>query len=124
MGYLTVDEFEALGFESVSNFDNLEKKASQAIDSYINRFYSRVDFDTDVAIRKKAVKLAMSYQIDYLNRSGIFTAEDKQSMASVSIGRTSVNYASGAKTPQHNITVDAQNALSGLGFFYAGIDYD
>lgn len=123
MAYLTAEEFEALGFDLTEDFDRLAQKASQMLDVYIGRFYDRVDFEEDVPVRKNAVKMAMSYQIDYLNRSGILTAEDKQSMTSVSIGRTSVSY-TGTKLSWDNITLDAQAALAGLGFCYAGVAYD
>ena len=94
MTYLTKDEFVTdLGFDDVTDFDKLAKRAEIAINLYTQGIYQKhIDFEKEVEYRKSAVKLAMGFQIDYLNNSGIMTADEKQTMASVSIGRTSINY--------------------------------
>ncbi|HFI2472219.1 TPA: hypothetical protein ACGO11_000550 [Streptococcus suis] len=129
MDYLTREEFVELGFEIVDNFEALSKRAEIAINLYTQGFYQQGnDFEADVDFRKKAVKLAMAFQIAYLDGSGVMTADDKQSMASVSIGRTSINYGigrSGSAGQQFNLCLDAENALKSAGFsLIVGVSYD
>ncbi|MEB3520630.1 hypothetical protein SM122_08740 [Streptococcus sp. S2(2023)] len=129
MAYLTHEEYRELGFESTSEFDELLKRAELAIDLFIRHFYEFHDFDKDHKIRKKAVKLAVAYQIQYLDSTGILTAEDKQTIASTTLGRTSVSYGSnnGSRASEtasgYNLSLDAFNALNSAGFLYSGVDY-
>ena len=124
MSYLTKDEFvKDLGF------DALAKRAEVAINLYTQGIYQRyIDFEKEVDYRKSAVKLAMAFQIAYLDSSGIMTADDKQTMTSVSIGRTSINYGnqhSISAGQQFNLCLDAENALKQAGFsLIVGVDYD
>lgn len=128
MAYLTQDEFCELGFES-ENFDEHLKRAELAIDLFIRHFYDFHDFEKDHKTRKKAVKLATAYQIAYLDSTGILTAEDKQSIASVKLGRTEVSYSSQERTGAseiasgYNLSIDAFNALKSVGFLYRGVSY-
>nr|DAF28688.1 MAG TPA: Putative Head Tail Connector Protein [Caudoviricetes sp.] len=130
MTYLTKDEFVTdLGFDDVMNFEKLAKRAEIAINLYTQGIYQKhIDFDKEVEYRKSAVKLAMGFQIDYLNSSGIMTADEKQTMASVSIGRTSINYGNKQQLSagqQFNLCLDAENALKQAGFsLIVGVDYD
>lgn len=129
MAYLTHEEYRELGFESTSEFDELLKRAELAIDLFIRHFYEFHDFDKDHKIRKKAVKLAVAYQIQYLDSTGILTAEDKQTISSTTLGRTSVSYGSnnGSRASEtesgYNLSLDAFNALKSAGFLYSGVDY-
>lgn len=129
MAYLTHEEYRELGFESTCEFDELLKRAELAIDLFIRHFYEFHDFDKDHKIRKKAVKLAVAYQIQYLDSTGILTAEDKQTISSTTIGRTSVSYGSnnGSRASEtasgYNLSLDAFNALKSVGFLYSGVDY-
>ena len=129
MAYLTHEEYRELGFESTCEFDELLKRAELAIDLFIRHFYEFHDFDKDHKIRKKAVKLATAYQIQYLDRTGILTAEDKQTISSTTLGRTSVSYSSnnGSRAYEtasgYNLSLDAFNALKSAGFLYSGVDY-
>lgn len=129
MAYLTHEEYRELGFESTSEFDELLKRAELAIDLFIRHFYEFHDFDKDHKIRKKAVKLAVAYQIQYLDSTGILTAEDKQTIASTTLGRTSVSYGSnnGSRASEtasgYNLSLDAFNTLKSAGFLYSGVDY-
>lgn len=129
MAYLTHEEYRELGFESTCEFDELLKRAELAIDLFIRHFYEFHDFDKDHKIRKKAVKLAVAYQIQYLDSTGILTAEDKQTIASTTLGRTSVSYGSnnGSKASEtasgYNLSLDAFNTLKSAGFLYSGVDY-
>lgn len=130
MTYLTEDEFVTdLGFDDVMNFEKLAKRAEIAINLYTQGIYQKhIDFEKEVEYRKSAVKLAMGFQIDYLNSSGIMTADEKQTMASVSIGRTSINYGNKQQLSagqQFNLCLDAENALKQAGFsLIVGVDYD
>jgi hypothetical protein len=126
MTYLTKEEFEELGFEVEGDFDKLLKRAELAIDAYIRDFYSLNSFDSDNTARKKAVKRATAFQIAYLDTSGVLTAEDKQSIASMSVGRTSISYRSGSLSlgERYNLSRDAENWLRMAGFGSARVDYD
>ncbi|HEM3871657.1 TPA: hypothetical protein U1U91_000714 [Streptococcus suis] len=130
MPYLTKDEFvKDLGFDDVTNFDNLAKRAEVAINLYTQGIYQKhIDFDKEVEYRKSAVKLAMAFQIAYLDSSGIMTADEKQAMTSVSIGRTKIDYGSQHRISagqQFNLCLDAENALKQAGFsLIVGVDYD
>nr|DAE04493.1 MAG TPA: putative Head Tail Connector Protein [Siphoviridae sp. ctjZA23] len=129
MAYLTHEEYRELGFESTREFDELLKRAELAIDLFIRHFYEFHDFDKDHKIRKKAVKLAVAYQIQYLDSTGILTAEDKQTIASTTLGRTTVSYSSNNSSRAsetasgYNLSLDAFNALKSAGFLYSGVDY-
>ncbi len=129
MTYLTQDEFTKLGFDEVTNFEKLANRAKIAIDLYTNGFYQKgIDFEKEIAYRKNAVKLAMAFQIAYLDSSGIMLADDKQLANSVSIGRTSISYSTSQSTSagqQFNLSMDAENALRQAGFsLVVGVVYD
>lgn len=129
MTYLTQDEFTNLGFDEVTNFEKLANRAKIAIDLYTNGFYQKgIDFEKEIAYRKNAVKLAMAFQIAYLDASGIMSADDKQLANSVSIGRTSISYSTPQSTSasqQFNLSMDAENALKQAGFsLVVGVAYD
>lgn len=129
MTYLTQEEFHELGFDEVTDFEKLASRAKIAIDLYTNGFYQKgIDFEKEIAYRKNAVKLAMAFQIAYLNSSGIMSADDKQLANSVSIGRTSISYSTSQSTSagqQFNLSMDAENALRQAGFsLVVGVTYD
>ena len=128
MAYLTETEFLKLGFDDVEDFERLSARASLIIDAYIKNFYDFTDFDTDFEPRKKAVKKAVAYQIAYLDSSGIMTAEDKSSLASMTVGRTHVSYQNGSKSShdgkRYNLSLDALNWLTLAGFGCKAVGYD
>lgn len=128
MTYLTKEEFLKLGFEDVENFEKLEARAAMAVDLYIKNFYDFTDFASDFEPRKQAVKKAVAYQIAYLDSSGIMTAEDKSSLASMTVGRTHVSYQNGSKSShdgkRYNLSLDALNWLMLAGFGYKAVGYD
>lgn len=128
IAYLTENEFEKLGFDEVENFEKLRARAELAINMFIRNLYDFVDFEKELEYRKKAVKLATAFQIAYLDSSGIMTADEKQSVSSVSLGRTSINYKSTSKAStegsRYNLSLDALNALKGAGYGYKGVCYD
>ena len=132
MSYLTKEEFTELGFECEGDFYKLLKRAKLAIDAFTRDFYFLNSFDSDNEARKKAVKLATAYQIAYLDSSGVMTAEDKQSIVSMSVGRTSVSYRTGSQNgsgslsvaERYNLSKDTENWLRMAGFGFARVDYD
>lgn len=128
IAYLTENEFEKLGFDEVENFEKLRARAELAISMFIRNLYDFVDFEKELEYRKKAVKLATAFQIAYLDSSGIMTADEKQSVSSVSLGRTSISYKSTSKAStegsRYNLSLDALNALKGAGYGYKGVCYD
>lgn len=128
MEYLTYPEYLKLGFDETDKFDELYKRAEMTVNLYIHNFYAYKDFDSDFEPRKEAVKNAIAYQIYYLDRSGIITADEKQSLSSVTIGRTSVSYQNSSqsvsKGSKYNLSIDAENWLRMAGFGYSGVSYD
>lgn len=128
MTYLTETEFLKLGFEDVEDFETLAAKARLTVDLYIKNFYDFTDFETDFEPRRQAVKKAVAYQIAYLDSSGVMTAEDKTSLASMTVGRTHVSYQNGSKSSnggqKYNLSLDALNWLTLAGFGYKAVGYD
>lgn len=128
MEYLTYPEYLKLGFDETDKFDELYKRAEMTVNLYIHNFYAYKDFDSDFEPRKQAVKNAVASQIDYLERTGIMSAEEKQSLASVTVGRTTVSYQNGSQSistgKRYNLCLDAENWLNMAGFNYSGVYYD
>lgn len=128
IAYLTQDEFNELGFDEVDDFEKLLMRAEVAINLFLDGFYGVKDFETDFETRKKAIKLATAYQVVYLDASGFTTAEDKQAVSTVILGRTHVSYHSGTGRPfesdRYNLSLDALNVLKAAGFGYRGVGYD
>lgn len=128
MTYLTETEFLKLGFEDVEDFEKLAARARLIVDLYIKNFYDFTDFETDFEPRKQAVKKAVAYQIAYLDSSGVMTAEDKTSLASMTVGRTHVSYQNGSKSSnggqKYNLSLDALNWLTLAGFGCKAVGYD
>lgn len=128
IAYLTKDEFKKLGFDEVDDFENILMRAEVAINLFLNNFYSFVDFEKEIEHRKHAVKLATAYQVAYLDATGLTTAEDKQAVSEVTLGRTHVRYHNGTGRPfesdRFNLSLDALNVLKGAGFGFRGVGYD
>ena len=130
MNYITLEDYKELGFAEVDDFSDLRQRAEMAVDLYTNYFYQNNNLEDDFPPRKYAVKLAIANQIRYLNETGILTAEDKHSLGSLSIGRTTINYGgsgtSSAKVEasKFNLALDTMNLLKSVGFGYRGICYD
>ena len=128
MTYLTETEFLKLGFEDVEDFETLAARAKLVVDLYIKNFYDFTDFETDFEPRRQAVKKAVAYQIAYLDSSGVMTAEDKTSLASMTVGRTHVSYQNSSKSSnsgqKYNLSLDALNWLTLAGFGCKAVGYD
>ena len=130
MNYITLEDYKELGFAEVDDFSDLRQRAEMAVDLYTNNFYQCHNLEDDFPPRKKAVKLAIANQIRYLNETGILTAEDKHSLGSLSIGRTTINYDGSGSSPAkveastYNLALDTINLLKSVGFGYRGVYYD
>lgn len=130
MNYITLEDYKELGFAEVDDFSDLRQRAETAVDLYTNYFYQNNNLEDDFPPRKHAVKLAIANQIRYLNETGILTAEDKHSLGSLSIGRTTVNYGGSGTSPakieasKYNLELDTMNLLKSVGFGYRGVYYD
>ena len=128
IAYLTQDEFKGFGFDEVDDFENILMRAEIAINLFLNNFYSFVDFEKEIEHRKQAVKLATAFQVAYLDASGITTADDKQSVSTVILGRTHITYQNSSnqslESARYNLSLDALNTLKSAGFGYRGVGYD
>lgn len=128
IAYLTQDEFKDFDFDEVENFDKLLQRAEIAINLFLNNFYSFVDFEKEIEHRKQAVKLATAFQVAYLDASGITTADDKQSVSTVVLGRTHITYKNSSsqslESARYNLSLDALNTLKSAGFGFRGVGYD
>ena len=130
MAYLTAEEFANFKIgETPANFESLEHTARVSVDLYTRNLYHFVKLENEPEHRREAVKLAIAYQIRYLEASGIMSADDKQALESVQIGRTSLKYSGTSKQAQlagqFNLSLDALNQLNAVGFGYIGaVDYD
>ena len=130
MAYLTAEEFAKFKIgETPANFESLEHTARVSVDLYTRNLYHFVKLENEPEHRREAVKLAIAYQIRYLEASGIMSADDKQALESVQIGRTSLKYSGTSKQAQlagqFNLSLDALNQLNSVGFGYIGaVDYD
>ena len=128
IAYLTQDEFKDFGFDEVEDFEKLLQRAEIAINLFLNNFYSFVDFEKEIGHRKQAVKLATAFQVAYLDASGITTADDKQSVSTVILGRTHITYKNTSnqslESARYNLSLDALNVLKSAGFGYRGVGYD
>jgi hypothetical protein len=128
IAYLTQDEFKDFGFDEVEGFEKLLTRAEIAINLFLNNFYSFVDFKKEIEHRKQAVKLATAFQVAYLDASGITTADDKQSVSTVVLGRTHITYKNSSnqslESARYNLSLDALNTLKSAGFGFRGVGYD
>lgn len=133
---LTYDEFTELGFKlDEKKFEELAPFAEIHLNIATRRYYEFNDFETDHEFRKRAYKNAIAFQILFMDREGILTADDvanKPSSISQSIGGTSVSksFAKNTSSGETNgsgvsaLSVEALNQLSGTGLMYRGIDYN
>lgn len=121
MPYITPEEFKELAIGELSNaeqFATLEARARISIDLYTRRVYQFTDLEKEPEDRKKAVKLAVAFQMLYLDTSGVMTADDRVNFASITVGRTSVSYKDkgDSASARFNLSQDALNALNAAGF--------
>lgn len=128
MPYITESEYFDFGFSAIQNFQQQLTRASLVIDQVTFFFYTMNDLESDYPWRRDLVKRAIAYQIDYLDRSGIMTAQDKSMYGTVRIGRTTVESPRSSSAQLYadslNLSIDALNCLKSAGFGYSGVSYD
>ncbi|HFI0157844.1 TPA: hypothetical protein ACGOSR_000022 [Streptococcus suis] len=101
-------------------------KAEQLFEVVTRRFYSRVNFETDVEWRKKAVRDALIAQVGYFIDQGALTSQELNSEPeTVSLGRTSIGKSkSSQNTNTSSLLCDEFYLyLSGTGLLYRGAGY-
>lgn len=133
---LTYQEFTELGFTlEEAKFKVLLPLAEIHLNIKVRRYYEFHDLGTDLEFRKKAYKSAIAFQIIYMDKQGVSTADDvanKPTSVSQSIGATSVSKSFGSTRSNgvsnvvgtSAISLEALNQLSGTGLLSRGIYYD
>lgn len=133
---LTYQEFTELGFTlEEAKFKELLPLAEIHLNIKVRRYYEFNDLETDWEFRKKAYKRAIAFQILYMDKQGVSTADDvanKPTSVSQSIGGTSVSKSFGSIRSNgvsnvvgtSAISLEALNQLSGTGLLSRGICYD
>ncbi|WP_308902528.1 hypothetical protein [Latilactobacillus curvatus] len=133
---LTYQEFTELGFTlEEAKFKELLPLAEIHLNIKVRRYYEFHDLETDLEFRKKAYKRAIAFQILYMDKQGVSTADDvanKPTSVSQSIGATSVSKSFGSNSSSGSsngvgtsaISLEALNQLSGTGLLSRGIYYD
>lgn len=133
---LTYQEFTELGFTlEEAKFKELLPLAEIHLNIKVRRYYEFHDLETDLEFRKKAYKRAIAFQILYMDKQGVSTADDvanKPTSVSQSIGGTSVSKSFGSTRSNGGsnvvgtsaISLEALNQLSGTGLLSRGICYD
>lgn len=133
---LTYQEFTELGFTlEEAKFKELLPLAEIHLNIKVRRYYEFHDLETDLEFRKKAYKRAIAFQILYMDKQGVSTADDvanKPTSVSQSIGATSVSKSFGSNSSSGSsngvgtsaISLEALNQLSGTGLLSRGICYD
>lgn len=133
---LTYQEFTELGFTlEEAKFKELLPLAEIHLNIKVRRYYEFHDLETDFEFRKNAYKSAIAFQIIYMDKQGVSTADDvanKPTSVSQSIGATSVSKSFGSTRSNgvsnvvgtSAISLEALNQLSGTGLLSRGIYYD
>lgn len=133
---LTYQEFTELGFTlEEAKFNELLPFAEIQLNIKVRRYYEFHDLESDLEFRKKAYKCAIAFQILYMDKQGVSTADDvanKPASVSQSIGATSVSKSFGSTRSNgvsnvvgtSAISLEALNQLSGTGLLSRGICYD
>lgn len=133
---LTYDEFMKMGFKlDEPKFNELLPFADIQLNIKVRRYYEFHDLESDLEFRKKAYKCAIAFQILYMDKQGVSTADDvanKPAYVSQSIGGTSVSKSFGSIRSNGGsnvvgtsaISLEALNQLSGTGLLSRGVYYD
>ncbi|HEP1570226.1 TPA: hypothetical protein VB825_000670 [Streptococcus suis] len=125
MPYIKIEDLEIE--ETDTDFvEQAINKAEQLFEVVTRRFYSRVDFETDVEWRKRAVRDALIAQVGYFIDLGALTAQELNSEPeTVSLGRTSIGKSKSSRnTSTSNLLCDEFYLyLSGTGLLYRGVGY-
>lgn len=127
-GYLSLREYKRLVDKDTEltekEFRKLLRKASSLLDIHTRRFYRRNNLESDIPLRRKAFKLAVAYQIEYMHEADATTSFGMQEPDSWSIGRMSVSKNKGSSSSTEEASLlsgDAMMQLSGTGLLYRGV---
>lgn len=139
MPYITKEEYEQMGFTTPENFDELEKKAEQAINAltdYYDPFLGKHDLSADIEGSNKGVsrsarafKKAVALQVNFMNEMGVTSIYDaqKQDLSSYSVGDTSMTFKNGTVGMvlhgSTGIVNEAYMLLAKYGFMYRGVGH-
>lgn len=125
MLYIKIEDLEIE--ETDTDFvEQAINKAEQLFEVVTRRFYSRIDFESDVEWRKRAVRDALIAQVRYFIDLGALTAQELNSEPeTVSLGRTSIGKSKPSQnTNTSNLLCDEFYLyLSGTGLLYRGAGY-
>ncbi|MBM4762711.1 hypothetical protein [Bacillus sp. B15-48] len=127
MPYLTYEEYYDLGFtqiEDLNEFDQLLKRASDAVDSVTRYFYRYNDIEKDVSFRRDQFKRAVAAQIEYFYEMGATSTHGMNEPSTVQIGRTQMSAGSrnSQTAPQNNlVSKDVYFYLKDTGLLYTGL---
>lgn len=130
MAYLTYAEYKTFTADPVlePEFDKLILRAEAAINTLIRYFYDGMTFENDFDWRKKAVKSAVAFQVDYYHESGASSQKGlTDTPQQVTLGRTSITreFRSGhqARGEAPFICQESINALTNTGLLYRGVEH-
>lgn len=129
--YLTLQEYEKLGFSTIDNeelFGKLESYAARQLNRVTGDFYMKHSLAEDTfKYRVDKFKIAMAVQIDYLKTAGVNSLAEalSSSPASVSVGRMRIESGStnAATVGRTMVATEAYNELIYTGLLYKGVDY-
>jgi len=127
MPYLTYSEYNDFGFSEITEdeFDQLVKRASDAVDSVTRSFYKFNNINEDVEWRREQFKKAVAAQVEYFHETGATTSYGMNEPTHVTIGRTSMTAGSNknAQTKPQNsfICSEVYLYLKDTGLLYKGI---
>ena len=128
MPYLMYEEYIDFGFTEIEEdeFDNLLKRASDAVDSITNLFYKFTNIEDDVTFRQEQFKKAVSCQVEYFHETGATTSYGMNEDATVTMGRTTLSKGSRGSTGQQTasnklVSDDVYMYLAATGLLYRGI---
>lgn len=124
MPYLTYSEYNELGYSEIEqpDFDRLEKRASDVLDSVTSYFYHHNNLASDVEFRREQFKKAVAAQIQYFYDMGATSSHEINSPLSVQIGRTQMSSGvSNQKKINSVMSDDARMYLQATGLLYRGI---
>lgn len=124
MPYLTYIEYQDLGFVDLeeSEFERLQKKASDVVDGITRHFYKFNNLADDVPFRQEQFKKAVAAQIEYFYDMGATSSHEINSPLTVNIGRTQVM--TGVENQKKSNTLVAPDVymyLRDTGLLYRGI---
>lgn len=130
MAYLTYSEYKTFTAEPVlePEFDKLILRAEAAINTLIRYYYDGMTFENDFDWRKKAVKSAVAFQIDYYHEAGVSSQKGlTDTPQQVTLGRTTITreFRSGseAKGKASFVCQESVNALTNTGLLYRGVGH-